>query len=360
MQKVKMTAILLSLLFIIGNFLAARDTQEAELEDISFQKVNQKIEVFIKFPSGISYESFSLMNPNRLVLDFFGIRTVTSPALIEINDLGILSIRSALNRPGVARVVFSFTDDMPHYRIEDTETGLTVIFSKEGKIEEIVTKEEKAPQEEIKKEVKPEEKEPPEVQLREKIRSEREKKPAPSQMAIDEHLVKKMSVGVSSGYRAIQDRIFREAYGEGGVFFKGEFTFLLPIDIESFDIWASFDYFKKTGKTTITEEDLKLRITTFSLAMRYLKKLSKFTPFAGAGIDYITYKEILPEEFIVASVSGSDIGFHVQGGAYFDVLPSLSLKAHLRYIWSKTTEDDVAVNLGGVEYGLGIVYRFNL
>ncbi len=358
MQRVKITAILLSLLFIASNFLAAQNTQEAELEDISFQKVDQEIKVIIQFPGGLSYESFSLMNPNRLVLDFFGIQTVSSPSMIEINELGIVSIRSALNRPGVARVVFSFTDEIPHYRIEETETGLTIIFRKEAKIEEIVA--EKEPEEEIKKEVKPEEKEPPKIKPREKIPPEPEKKPAPYPKPTEDHLVKKMSLGFSSGYSAFQDRIFQEIYGEGGVFFKGEYSLLLPIDIEIFDIWTSFTYFKKKGKTTVTEEDLELKITTFSLALRYLKKISRFTPFAGAGIDYIVYKEILPEEFIIASVSGSDIGFHLQGGIYFDLLPSLALKAHLRYLWSKTTEDEVTVNLGGVEYALGLVFRFNL
>ena len=354
MNKVRITAILLSLLFIASNFLAAQNTQEAELEDISFQKADQEIKVFIQFPSGLSYESFSLMNPNRLVLDFFGIQTVSSPSMIEINELGIVSIRSALNRPGVARVVFSFTDKIPHYRIEETEAGLTIIFRKEAKIEEIVAEKEKEPEEEIKKEVKPVEKEPP------KIPPEPEKKPVLYQKPTDDHLVKKMSVGFSFGYSAFQDRIFQETYGEGGVFFKGEYSLLLPIDIESFDIWTSFSYFKKKGKTTVTEEDLELKITTFSLALRYLKKISRFTAFAGAGIDYIVYKEILPEEFIISSVSGSDIGFHLQGGTYFDLLPSLALKAHLRYLWSKTTEDEVTVNLGGVEYALGLVFRFNL
>ncbi len=348
MHKVKITAILLSLLLFAGNFLAAQNTQEARLEDIDFQKANQEIKVFIQFSERISYDSFSLMNPNRLVLDFFGIQAVSSPSMIEINELGIVSIRSALNRPGVARVVFNFTDEIPHYQMKETETGLTVIFSKEAKTEEMVTEEKKEPEEKIRKEVPPVKKEPPKIQQQEK---ERER---------PQESVKKMGLGFSSGYSAFQDSVFKETYGEGGVFFKIEYSFILPIDVKSIDIWTSFNYFKKTGETTFTKEDLELRITTFSLAVRYLKKMSKFTPFAGAGIDYIVYKEMLPEEFTVGSVSGSDTGFHIQGGTYFDILPSLSLKAHIKYVWSKTTKGEITVNLGGIEYGLGLVFRFNL
>jgi outer membrane protein W len=110
----------------------------------------------------------------------------------------------------------------------------------------------------------------------------------------------------------------------------------------------------------VTEEDLKLRITTFSLAIRYLKKYSRFTPFIGAGIDYIVYKETYPEDFIVSSVGGSDLGFHGQIGTYIDALPYLSIKVHIIYRLAETTEDLVTVNLGGIEYGIGLVFRFNL
>jgi hypothetical protein len=63
---------------------------------------------------------------------------------------------------------------------------------------------------------------------------------------------------------------------------------------------------------------------------------------------------------MIGSVGGSDLGFHVQGGAYFDALPNLSLKVHIKYLLSKTDVDGMEVNLGGVEYGAGLVFRFNL
>jgi outer membrane protein W len=169
-----------------------------------------------------------------------------------------------------------------------------------------------------------------------------------------------MTLGFSSGFLTLQDDIFQETYGEGGIFFKGEYSFYLPIKIESFDIWTGVTSFQINGETSITEEELKLRITTFSLALRYLKKFSLFTPFIGVGIDYLVYKETYPEDFIVASVGGSDLGFHVQAGTYVDVLPFLSVKVHIKYNLAETTEDLVTVNLGGVEYGIGLMFRFNL
>ncbi len=354
MRRVKTTAILLSLLIVATNLAAVQDSQVAELRNIQFEKTDSQIEVKIEYPPDIPYDSFSLMNPNRLVLDFMGIRTVSSMPMIGVNEMGIVSIRSALNRPGVARIVFNFTDETPQYRIEDTESGLTVTFWKDT-LDEAVMEQEEPEQPII---------EPPKPPVKEKTETPREKKepvkPKPRPVSYNQERTseKLMAFGFSAGFLTLQDTAFTDAYGEGGVFFKGEYSFFLPVRNRNIDIWTGFTFFKKTGKTSITQEDLTLKITNLSLALRYLHTFSKFRPFAGAGIDYIVYKEILPEDFLIESVGGSDLGFHVQGGTYFDPLPYLSLKIHIKYLWSKTTENELEVNLGGVEYGAGLIFRF--
>lgn len=353
MRRVKTSAILVSLLILPINLAAVQAAQVAELKDIKFEKKENQIEVTIEYPPDIPYDSFSLMNPNRLVLDFMGIRTVSSIPMIGINEMGIVSIRSALNRPGVARIVFNFTDETPQYRIEETESGLTITFWKEAEVVE-----QKEPEQIVREPIKPP------VEEKAKITPEI-KKPVQAETRLtrytDESSMKKMmALGFSIGYLTLQEAAFEETYEEGGIFFKGEYSFYLPIKVDSFDIWTGFTYFEKTGKTSVTLEDLTLKITNLSLALRYLRTFSKFTPFVGAGIDYIVYKEILPEDYIIGSVGGSDLGFHVQGGTYFDALPYLSLKIHIKYLWSKTDVDGMEVNLGGVEYGAGLVFRFNL
>jgi len=353
MQRARTSVILLSLFLFAAHLLAVQPAQVAELKNISFEKKNSQIEVRIEYPNSIPYDSFSLMNPNRLVLDFMGIRKVSSPPMVGIDKIGIVSFRSALNRPGVARVVFNFTDETPQYRIEETESGLTITFWKEER-----NVEQKEPEQVLQETVKP--------PVEEKAKIVREiKKPVQTKARYAGPMEKvstkkKMALGFSAGYLTLQDEAFKETYGEGGGFFKGEYSFFLPVKVESFDIWTGFTYFKKAGKTTITQEVLTLKITNLSVALRYLLPLSKFTPFVGAGIDYIVYKEVLPEDYIIGSVGGSDLGFHVQGGTYFDALPYLSFKVHIKYLWSKTDADGLEVNLGGVEYGAGLVFRFNL
>ena len=354
MQRVKTAAILLSLLLFATHLAALQGTQVAELKNIDFTKKDNQIEVQIDYPSNIPYDSFSLMNPNRLVLDFMGIRTVSSMPMIAINEKGIVSIRSALNRPGVARVVFNFTDETPQYRIEETESGLTITFWEE----ESYMKQRDAEQV-VQETVKP--------SVEEKIKpipkTKRRTQPDSSYTRDSERTAtdmrKNMMLGFSAGYLTLQDEAFAETYGDGGFFFKGEYSVTLPVKVESFDIWTGFTFFKMAGKTSITQEDITLKITNLSVALRYLRTLRKFAPFIGAGIDYIVFKEILPEDFMMGSVGGSDLGFHVQGGTYYHALPYLSLKVHVKYLWSKADVDGLEVNLGGVEYGGGLVFRFN-
>ena len=354
MQRVKTSAILLSLFLFATNLLAVQATQVAELKNIDFTKKGDQIEVIIEYPSNIPYDSFSLMNPNRLVLDFMGIRTISSLPIIVINERGIVSIRSALNRPGVARVVFNFTDETPQYRIEETGSGLTITFWEEERYME-----QREPEQVEQEAVKPpvEEKKKPEPKTRKRIQPGTSNGRSADGNATNAK--KNMTLGFYAGYLTLQDDAFAETYGNGGFFFKGEYSVTLPVKVESFDIWTGFTLFQMAGKTSITEEDITLKITNLSVAFRYLRTMSKFTPFIGAGIDYIVFKEILPEDFVMGSVGGSDLGFHVQGGTYYHALPYLSLKVHAKYLWSTADVDGLEVNLGGVEYGAGLVFRFN-
>ncbi len=355
MQRVKTSIILLFLFLFAANLLAVQTTQEAELKSIDFEKKGNQIEVKIEYPPSTPYDSFSLMNPNRLVLDFMGIRAVSSMPMITVNQMGIVSIRSALNRPGVARVVFNFTDETPQYRIEETETGLTITFWEEERYME-----QREPEKVVQETVKP--------PVKEKIKSKPETKkivkpetrPKSDLEEIAEKAKKNMTLGFSAGYLTLQDDAFAETYGDGGFYFKGEYSVILPVKTDSFDIWTGFTLFQIAGETSITQEDITLKMTDLSVAIRYLRTLSKFTPFVGAGIDYIVYKEILPEDYMIGSVGGSDLGFHVQGGTYYNPLPYLSLKVHIKYLWSNADVDGLEVNLGGVEYGAGLVFRFNL
>jgi len=336
---------LISIIILSTPLLFSQEAETRAIENIEFKKFENRVEVSVEYEGDVDFESFVLFGPNRLVVELPGIEKVSSSPNVDVNEMGITSIRSAVYSPGVVRVVLGFSDEIPRYKIEDSENGLKIYFWKEAAADSIPVEDVEQPTPApLVPETPPQE-----------VEEEEEVKPAKT----DEKM-RKVGVGVSVGYLALKDEVFQEVYGNGGIYYNAELSFVLPFSTRHLDIWTRVSHFQADGKSTHYEEDTKLKITTFSLAIRYLIKPNKLTPFFGIGMDYYSYKETLPEGFIVPSVGGSDLGFHVQSGVYYRFTPGLFVKLLVKYNMARTTENDIDVNLGGMEYALGLIFRFNL
>jgi hypothetical protein len=170
---------------------------------------------------------------------------------------------------------------------------------------------------------------------------------------------KKWAIGVLSGLYFMQDEVFQESYGKSALFLGAEIPFRLPL--KSFKNLVGVFNFRSMndkGNTSLTEEEIKLNLIFFSLSLRYVMNFNKFRPFLGPGIDYILYKEKYPETFPVESMNGSTFGFHLQGGSYYHFSSSLSAIIYFKYNMAEALEEEVKVNLGGTEWGVGLVYYF--
>jgi len=172
--------------------------------------------------------------------------------------------------------------------------------------------------------------------------------------------IKNITLGLSAGNQSIRDDVFRQLYDQKGLSFRGELSIALPVGIRNFDAWLSFNTFSSKGKSSDFNEDLGFRMTTISAGLRFLYKISRFCPFIGAGVDFVSFKETYEEDFVISSLKGSTTGLHLQGGVYVDILSNLSLKGHLKLNIAKTSEFTEEVDLGGFEFGLGVAYSFNL
>ena len=171
---------------------------------------------------------------------------------------------------------------------------------------------------------------------------------------------KKWALGLFSGLYFLQDEAFQEVYGQNTFFLGAEIPLPLSKLIKNLEGMFQFRYMNDRGKTTLTEEETKLQLIYFSLSVRYLMNLNKFKPFLGPGVDYILYQEKYPETFPLDSMNGTTLGFHVLGGSYYSLSSSLSINIYIKYNIAETTEEEIKVNLGGTEWGIGLVYRFNL
>jgi hypothetical protein len=157
----------------------------------------------------------------------------------------------------------------------------------------------------------------------------------------------------------VQDRIFRDLYGDGSPFLGAEVTLRFPIrEPHGMDIAAGGRTLSEKGVTSYTEEDIGLRLTDLSLSLRYSYDTGRFALFLGPGIEYVMYKETYAETFPIDSVKASQAGIHLTGGGYIHVTSGLSLKGYVKYCRVETDRPGFRVNLGGTEWGAGILYRF--
>ena len=170
-----------------------------------------------------------------------------------------------------------------------------------------------------------------------------------------------LTVGLLGGIYFLQDEVFQELYGKSAPFLGGELTMRFPVrEPHGVDVSAGGRTLSRKGRTSYTEEALNLRLTNLFLSLRYSYDTGRFAIFAGPGIEYISYKETYAATFPIESVKGSRTGFHVTGGGYLHLTSALSVKAYLKFCKVETDNPGFRVNLGGTEWGMGIIYRFYL
>lgn len=161
--------------FLFNFFLAVQPSlsqsgsqDPADLNSITFQKIDGELRVIIGISGKFSDESLELDSPNRLVLDFWPVKNIFPSPVIPVNECGIRQIRVGRFKPETARVVFDFIAETPSFKIIRSAEGMEVTF----RMAEVAVREEgqekaavKEARQEEKEEIKtPREEMPPEFE----------------------------------------------------------------------------------------------------------------------------------------------------------------------------------------------------
>lgn len=157
----------------------------------------------------------------------------------------------------------------------------------------------------------------------------------------------------SYGKYQIADERFDEVYKKGGSIQGIILSSSLAFD---FDFYAEIKAFYKTGTLTFTEEKTTLLLVPLSLGVRYVLPGNYVLPYAGGGADFYFYYENNP----IATTMNIAKGYHLLAGIFlqFGKNSPLRLSGRVKYTRVKTTEDGIAIELGGFEYGAGIAISF--
>jgi len=332
---------------------AAPLQQGAELSNIQVNRMENQLETRLETNAPINYESFTLFNPNRLVIDLLQVQSFSCAPEINIAAFGVIKIRTAKNQPDVTRVVFDLEDNVPAYSIEEKDNGLYIYFR-----QEVLREEQPAVVEETIEQ--PVRKVTPKV-----TRTETPPPPPPVQQQQKEISLrsennKKLYISVGGGLYFPHDADFQEIYGTSSLAFGGGIGFILPLsNKEDLGIALDFNYIGAKGLTSETEEDLEFTMMPFSLTVYYSRHIGIFAPFGGIGADYINYKETYPETIAISETTGSVFGYNLLLGSNIHIIDNLAVKLYVKLHMAKKTEEEYEINLSGNEYGIGLTYYFN-
>jgi len=159
-----------------------------------------------------------------------------------------------------------------------------------------------------------------------------------------------VSFGLRLAYFSPSDPDFRTIYGGGGMF-GGDALFSLS---KSLDLWLDAGYFGKTGGLSYTLEETKLTLVPIGVGLRYRILPGKVVPYVGAGVRYIFYGE----KNLLGEINSGGVGFVGKAGLTVALSDHFGLDIQAAYSTCKMQPADFEFNVGGFEFGAGLVYSF--
>jgi len=123
------------------------------------------------------------------------------------------------------------------------------------------------------------------------------------------------------------------------------------------DVSGEARMISKTGQATLSGDEAKIKIFPLTLAAILAYDMKYVSPFFGYGGDWFSYKETSA----LANTSGWASGDHFQGGLFIGIpgMENLRIKLYYKYTRVTATKNEIEVDLGGPEYGIGVSYGFN-
>jgi hypothetical protein len=160
------------------------------------------------------------------------------------------------------------------------------------------------------------------------------------------------SIGGMFGYYSVMDSLYKNIYSSGNIMYGG---FVSIGVMHRFELRGDVNYFKDSGKTSLTGENTNFSLVPVTVGVR-VKIINEniFRPYLGAGVSLGFYNE----KARIGDVTDTTVGFYIEGGNYFVIGESFHIDLYLRYINSNAKSFDETIKLGGINTGIGLGYTF--
>ena len=161
-----------------------------------------------------------------------------------------------------------------------------------------------------------------------------------------------IKIGPYAGYFQPRDATLKLIYGDkGDVLYGGR----LGIHVwNGFYVWLSLSQYKIISKTTFTEDKTTLTLQPVSAFLRYSVPLGFFSPYAGIGFTYMSFKE----ESEIGNTTGNGKNTAFEGGFELRMNRHFIMDFGARYEIIKVNPTGFEIDLGGLQAGLSLLVSF--
>lgn len=304
-------------------------SEKVELYDIETERKEERIIVNFKLRGTFEYKSLKLAEGKQILLDIRPAPEIIISQIPEISDPDLDEISLNPIQKEILQITLSFSRKISSFKVEKTESGISTSFIPEAISKAAIPDKEEAVQPAF----------------------------APKEKVIYPSLGNTM-IEFSWGKHHVPSKLFTEIYGSSSSMYSLSFSrVVFKKDNHNFLISLGGRYFFVTGAATVTEDPTEFSMIPLSLSANYLINSKYLIPYIGLGLEYIQYKE----KFEMQDTSGSTIGYHLEGGTYLKIPKAklLFFKLYFKLSTGVAKENDIEIDLGGMEIGLGLSFSFD-
>jgi hypothetical protein len=296
--------------------------KESHLKFISYGKRDDQLKVDIHIDGDFFYRTVELRHFSQLILDFWPVPILSAESLKNINLSGMKEITVQKTGPETTRIVLDFSGMLSSFKIDRRENGLSIsILSVE---EQVIG--------------------PAGVMPKKKIVY----KP-----------IENTAATLAFGGYEVSDQVYNQIYSGNTLIFGFELSRIFARNgNHNFGVVVGVNYYKDKGSSTLTQEESTFTLIPYYFCVEYLLNQKQVVPFVRVGLNIMNYKE----KSEVHEISGSSVGPQIALGMYIKIpdLEQLRLKFYFKWMGATAEEEDVSLNIGGIEAGIGISFGFNV
>ena len=301
----------------------------SSLQTVTTQRDNQRILLNLQISGAFETPQVELVQGNLFSCELSPLNSTNLPPLPEFRSAGIIQLKLEPLDSKTIRLRLQLARRIDSLKMEKTDSGLLLSFL------------------------------PTTYQAPPKISPVKRKVIPPPEKKIIYPPCGNTLINLQYGTYFVSSEVFGQVYGNRISLYGGAISkIILRQDNHNFLLNFGFSRTSVNGESTVTKEATQFSMSPLSLTIGYLANHPYVIPYIGLGGDLISYKETSD----IFTTSGSTWGYHLEGGAFFKIPRAefLMLKIYLKLSKAVAQENDIEIDLGGLEFGLGLTFGFNL